>query len=112
LITVDSTQYTVDSSSRHNPVTSYIINSVSADEYLSTAAEEHFEIKVTANTSWFLVYEDTGYGATWFSANKISGRESEFLRITVSENTGTYREGNIKFDIGGSILTLRIMQTP
>jgi len=112
LITVDSTQYTVDSSSRHNPVTSYIINSVSADEYLSTAAEEHFEIKVTANTSWFLVYEDTGYGNSWFTANKINGRNSEFLRITVSENTGTYREGNIKFDIGGSILTLRIMQTP
>ena len=112
LITVDSTQYTVDSSSRHNPVTSYILNSVSADEYLSTAAEEHFEIKVTANTSWFLVYQDTGYGATWFSANKINGRESEFIRITVNENTGAYREGNIKFDIGGSILTLRIMQTP
>lgn len=112
LITVDSTQYTVDSSSRHNPVTSYITNSVSADEYLSTAAEEHFEIKVTANTSWFSVYEDTGYGATWFSANKINGRESEFIRITVNENTGAYREGNIKYDIGGTIYTLRIMQTP
>ncbi|MFZ2432485.1 MAG: BACON domain-containing protein [Lutibacter sp.] len=112
LITVDSTAYTVDMVSVHVPVTSYIVNSVSMDEYLSTASEEHFEVRITANTNWAIVNEDTGYGNTWFTSNKMIGSKSDYLRVTVSENTGTYREGNMNISIGGIVSTIRIMQTP
>lgn len=112
LITVDSTEYTVDSASIHVPTTSYILNEISLDEYLATASADSFEINLSANTNWFAQNVNTGYGDAWFSCNKTNGSRSEILTISIEENTGSYREGNIDFNIGGTILSLRIIQTP
>lgn len=110
LITVDSDLITVDTTSVHEPVTSYITNGISFSEYESTAGNEHFEVKVSANTSWSVLEVDTGDDIDWFSSNKATGKRSDYLRISIDKNTGAARSGILRFDIGGTIFDLNITQ--
>ncbi len=110
-ITVDSDQYTVDMTVLQDSTTSYITNSISIVEYQATKAQEHFELKVEANTYWVALNVDTGFGVDWYRANIIYGTKSQYLRITVDENTGAYRSGKINFTFGSTVLTLTISQS-
>lgn len=105
-ITVDSTTVTVDTTSTHVPVTSYITNGISAEEYTSTRAKEHFEIAVSANTNWLITT-----ASSWITFNKTTGKRSDFVRVTTAENvTGLERTGTVLFNIGGTTYTLTVTQ--
>ncbi|NCY12365.1 MAG: glycosyltransferase, partial [Burkholderiaceae bacterium] len=53
-ITVDSTLLTVDRITEYDPITSYTNNGISIAEYLATRGQETFEVKVNANTNWYV----------------------------------------------------------
>jgi len=114
-ITVDSEAITVDAESTHDPVISYVTNGISRDNYSATASQEHFEIKVSANTNWSAAKIDTGDGVTWFSANIYGGNRTTFIRGTVNGNPtppGEYRTGILRFTIGSDVFDLVIEQNP
>lgn len=107
LVTVDSSVVTADVTSTHVPVTSYITNGISATTYTSTRAKEHFEIAIKANTKWTVTTT-----SSWISFNKVSGKTSDYVRVTTSENTsGVDRTGTAVFKIGTTNYTLTITQT-
>jgi hypothetical protein len=111
-LTVDSTEYTVDSElltvdmvSVYNPVTSYTINGISLTEYNATNGEEHFEVAISANTNWTLVCSDS-----WITTNKTTGNKSDFIRVSIPTNSGSARSGGIEFTIGTYTFNLDINQ--
>jgi len=109
-ITVDSEQYTVDQVSVHEPVTSYIQNGISLDNYASTASAENFEIKVTANTVWTVSKVDTGDGTGWFNSNKVNGFRSDYVRASTNYNSGSVRSGVLRVTIGADNFDILITQ--
>ncbi len=116
-LTVDSTEYTVDTEaltvdmvSIHDPITSYVDNGISASSYDATSANEYFEIVVKANTVWSATKTDLGSGTGWFGVNIAGGKRSTFVRCFVLRNTGAYRTGTIRFVIGGVTYNLLITQ--
>lgn len=117
-ITVDSTEYTVDSElltvdmiSIHAPAISYITNGISLEFYSATDAEEFFEVAVTANTNWTVSKIDTGDGVGWVSAFTSGNFRSGYARVKVSRNlTGDDRSVILRFIIGGSDYDLTINQ--
>jgi len=109
---VDSTDYTVDSEllsvdadSIHLPVTSYIINGVSLTEYNATKGEEHFEVKIDANTNWTATPLNN-----WITVNKTTGNASDYIRVTIPINTGSARSGDLKITIGTTDFNIEINQ--
>jgi hypothetical protein len=109
--TIDTTQLTADITEIQTPLQSYVINGINITSYLSTAANEHFEVEVAANTNWTTQEVDTGDGVGWFAVNKSTGIKSDFIRVSVDRNTSAaYREGEIDFIIGGDTFTLTIGQ--
>lgn len=111
LITVDSDLITVDTTSTHEPIISYITNGISFENYTSTAADESFELKITANTSWSIVKDNLGFGDTWFNSNIVLGSSTTYVRISLDENTtGDNRSGKLIITIGGVDFELTILQ--
>ena len=104
-ITVDSELHTVDETSIHLPDTSYIINGISLTTYVATKGEEHFEVKISANTNWGLLSSNS-----WITANKTSGKKSDYIRVKLLNNSGAARTGTITFTIGSSTFMLNITQ--
>jgi hypothetical protein len=109
---VDSTDYTVDSEllsvdadSIHLPITSYIINGVSLTEYNATKGEEHFEVKIDANTNWTATPLNN-----WITVNKTTGNASDYIRVTIPINTGSARSGDLKITIGTTDFNIEINQ--
>jgi hypothetical protein len=109
---VDSTDYTVDSEllsvdadSIHEPVTSYIINGVSLTEYNATKGEEHFEVKIDANTNWTATPLNN-----WITVNKTTGNSSDYIRVTIPINTGSARSGDLRITIGTTDFNIDINQ--
>jgi hypothetical protein len=109
---VDSTDYTVDSEllsvdadSIHLPVTSYIINGVSLTEYNATKGEEHFEVKIDANTNWTATPLNN-----WITVNKTTGNASDYIRVSIPINTGSARSGDLKITIGTTDFNIEINQ--
>lgn len=109
-ITVDNTEITVDSISEYDPVTSYTLNGLSITNYLGTASEEHFELKISANTTWAISKIDTGSGTNWFETDKLNGDKSEYIRVTINKNTSAYREGIVRVLIASTTYDLLIQQ--
>jgi len=116
-ITVDSTEYTVDSElltvdmvSLHLPVTSYTINGISREDYFATASEENFEVRVSANTNWTVSKIDDGFGTSWFSTNRVNGQASGYVRVTVNLNGMGFRTGILRLTIGSVNFDLTINQ--
>lgn len=103
--TVDSTYLTVDTTTIHEPVTSYTINGVSLTEYNASKGEEHFELKIDANTNWHLVTSDS-----WISTNKTTGKRSDYVRVSLPINSGSARTGTITVTIGATDFTITINQ--
>jgi hypothetical protein len=113
LYTVDTTLLTADQTEVYNPVLSYTVNGISRSEYLSTAAPESFDIKVSANTSWSLAKKDTGDGVGWFTTTKVVGFKSDYVRVDLQRNTSaTARAAQIAFTIAGTDYDLDINQQP
>lgn len=111
-ITVDSTEYTadndiltVDTTTLHLPVTSYVINGVSLTDYVATKGYENFELKIDANTNWSLTTSNS-----WIKTNKVSGTRSDYVRVSISANIGSTRTGSITVTIGGDSFTINITQ--
>lgn len=110
IISVDSDLISVDTISTYEPVYSFTTNSISLDTYFATKGEEHFEVKVTANTNWSVVNVDDGFGVDWFSVNKSFGNKTDFIRVKVNYNTTTNRNGILRFTIGADTFDLNIIQ--
>jgi hypothetical protein len=105
VVTVDSPM-TVDGVISTAPTTSYITNGISATEYLSTRAKEHFEIGIKANTGWIITT-----ASAWITINKMAGKQSDYVRISTAENvTGANRTGTVVFTIGVTAYTLTVTQ--
>ena len=110
IITVDSDLISVDTISTYEPVYSFTTNSISLDTYFATKGEEHFEVKVTANTNWSVINVDDGFGVDWFSVNKSFGNKTDYIRVKVNYNTSTNRNGILRFTIGSDTFDLNIIQ--
>ena len=110
IITVDSDLISVDTISTFEPVFSFTTNSISLDAYFATKGEEHFEVKVTANTNWSVINVDDGFGVDWFSVNKSFGNKTDYIRVKVNYNTTTNRNGILRFTIGADTFDLNIIQ--
>jgi hypothetical protein len=110
IISVDSDLISVDTISTYEPVYSFTTNSISLDTYFATKGEEHFEVKVTANTNWSVINVDDGFGVDWFSVNKSFGNKTDFIRVKVNYNTTTNRNGILRFTIGADTFDLNIIQ--
>jgi hypothetical protein len=109
---VDSTDYTVDSEllsvdadSIHLPITTYILNGVSLTEYNATKGEEHFEVKIDANTNWTATPLNN-----WITVNKTTGNASDYIRVSLPINTGSARSGDLKITIGTTDFNIDINQ--
>lgn len=109
---VDSTDYTVDSEllsvdadSIHEPVTSYIVNGVSLSVYNATKGEEHFEVKIDANTNWTATPLNN-----FISVNKTTGNMSDYIRVTIPTNVGSARTGDLRITIGTIDYNIEINQ--
>ena len=109
---VDSTDYTVDSEllsvdadSIHEPVTTYVINGVSLTVYNATKGEEHFEVKIDANTNWTATPLNN-----WITVNKTTGNASDYIRVSIPINTGSARSGDLKITIGTTDFNIEINQ--
>jgi hypothetical protein len=89
----------------YDPVTSYTLNGLSLTEYNATKGEEHFELRIFANTNWTVINSNS-----WLSVNKTTGDKSDYLRITVNKNTGSARSGTITITIGSTNYTLTVNQ--
>jgi len=118
-ITVDSTEYTVDSelltvdmNSLHLPNISYIVNSISISNYISTGTLEAFEVKVTANTSWTVTKIDTGDGTAWFGTDITNGKRTAYVTAKTISQATLYRSGILRFTIGTDVFDLTINQLP
>lgn len=109
-ITVDNSLLTVDRVSEYDPVTSYTTNGLSITNYLGTASQEHFEVKVSANTNWDIAKIDVGNETTWFTSNRFAGNKSDYIRVTIFNNSASYREGILRLTIGGVSYDLLIQQ--
>jgi hypothetical protein len=109
-ITADNSLLTVDRVSEYDPVTSYTTNGLSANNYLGTASQEHFEVKVSANTTWSIAKVNVGNGTSWFTCNKFVGDKSDYIRVTLSNNTASYREAILRMTVGGVDYDLLIQQ--
>jgi hypothetical protein len=109
-ITVDTDSITVDRISTYDPLYSFTVNGISRNTYTSTNAEEFFEVKVTANTTWSVVKIDTGDGVTWFNVDKTSGNRTQYTMVTVNANVGASRTGTLRYIIGGVNFDLIITQ--
>lgn len=103
-LTIDSTEYTIDSDlitidtiSTYDPVTSYTLNGVSLTTYNATKGEENFEVKISANTNWSVSSSDS-----WITPNKLTGNKSDYLRVKVDTNSGSSRTGTLTITIGTS----------
>lgn len=104
--TVDDTTTTIDSIISTAPTTSYITNGISTTEYISTRAVEHFEVSIKANTGWTITT-----AAGWITVNKNKGKQSDYVRVSTTENTsGSNRTGTVLFNIGSSTYTLTVTQ--
>lgn len=110
IITVDSDLITVDTISTYESVYSFTTNGISIDQYFATKGEEHFEVKVTANTNWSVVNVDSGDGIDWFSVNKSYGNKTDYVRVKVNYNTSTNRTGILRFTIGTTTYDINIIQ--
>lgn len=115
-LTVDSTEYTVDTEqltvdmvSVHNPVTSYVQNGINMNYYRASNGQEFFEVYVSANTNWTVTAIDTGDGNGWFGSNKTSGLRSGYIRGFVQESSSP-RTGILRFTIGSVDYNLNISQ--
>lgn len=111
-ITVDSTEYTadndyltVDTTTLHLPVTSYVINGVSLTDYVATKGYENFELKIDTNTDWSLTTSNS-----WITTNKSNGKRSDYVRVTLSANAFSTRTGSITVMIGSDTFTINITQ--
>lgn len=111
-LTVDSTDYTVDSElltvdmvSVYDAVTSYTLPGISLTTYEATSGEENFELKVSSSTNWTVINSNS-----WVTINKTTGNKSDNLRITVALNSGSTRSGSIDVLIGSDTFTLTINQ--
>lgn len=111
-LTADTTEYTADTIlltadmvSIYDPVTSYTINGISLTEYNATKGEEHFELRIFANTNWTITE-----ALSWVSVNKTTGNKSDYVRISINKNTSTARSGTITITIGATDYTLTINQ--
>lgn len=112
-ITVDRTDITVDRTILYDAVLSYIIPGISRDNYLGTAANEHFEVKISASSIWSINIIDDGYGVDWVFSNKYSGSGIDYIRATISTNdTASYRSVIMRFNIEGTDYNLLIEQQP
>jgi len=110
ILTVDSDLVTVDTISTYESIFSFTTNGISIDQYLSTKGEEHFEVKITSNTNWSVLNVDDGFGTDWFSVNKSVGNKTDYVRVKVNYNTGTNRNGILRFTIGLATFDLNILQ--
>jgi hypothetical protein len=104
-ITVDSTDITVDAVYKYDPAYSFTTNGISTDFYDSTNAMEHFEVRIDANAVWSATPQDS-----WLSVDNVNGNKTGYIRVTVAENTGTYRTGTIKITINAEVFILTIVQ--
>jgi hypothetical protein len=109
LVSVDSTELTVDRVSTFSAVYSFVTNGISINDYIATRGEENFEVKITANTTWSILKIDTGDGVDWFDVNKTTGDKTNFVRVKVNYST-TNRNGILRFNIGASTFDLNITQ--
>jgi len=110
IITVDSDLITVDTISTYESVFSFTTNGISINEYLATKGEEHFEVKITANTNWSVLNVDDGFGTDWFSVNKSYGNKTDYIRVKVNYNINPNRNGILRFTIGTDTFDLNILQ--
>lgn len=104
-ITVDNTNITVDAVSIYEPEFSYVVNGLSTDFYDSTNAEEHFEVKINANVIWSATPQDS-----WLEVDNVNGNKTGYIRVTVKENTGSFRTGTILIIINGVDFILTVTQ--
>lgn len=104
-ITVDSTDITVDAVYKYDPAFSFVTNGISRDLYDATNAMESFEVKISANSVWSVTPQDS-----WLTVDKLNGNKTDYIRVTVAENTGTFRTGTIKIIINAEVFILTITQ--
>jgi hypothetical protein len=47
---------------------------------------------------------------TWLTVDNTSGNKTGYIRVTVAENTGSFRTGTVKIIINAEVFTLTITQ--
>ena len=104
-ITVDQTNITVDAVYSNPPAIVFLNNGISPTNYDSTKAKEIFEIKVLANAEWTATPE-----FSWINLDKTSGFKTDYIRVTLDENTVFFRSGSITIKINEEIFFFTITQ--
>lgn len=123
-ITVDTIEYSVDTTDLSADVTYYYLpqyspfdNGIQYTELSVTSGAQNYDLKILANSPYVVTKVDTGDGVAWVDLENTFGNTSAYLLIKVSEYTSAItnlilvRTMDIEVTIGIDIFTLTITQT-
>ena len=123
LITADTVDYfadntilTADTVSLYIPQYSGVSNGVEFTTLIATPSAQNYDCKITANTNYLAVKNDTGDGTGWVTLENASGATTNYLKIKVDKYTAGItdetlsRSMDIDVTIGVDTFTITVTQ--
>jgi hypothetical protein len=112
----DNTILTADTVSLYTPQFSGVNNGIEYSNLLVTPSAQSFDCKITANTNYLAVKNDTGDGTNWITLENASDSKTNYLKIKVDKYSTAITDGtavrsmDIDITIGSETFTITITQ--
>lgn len=112
----DNTILTADTVSLYTPQFSGINNGIEYSNLLVTPSAQSFDCKITANTNYLAVKNDTGDGTSWITLENSSDAKTNYLKIKVDKyataitDDTAVRSMDIDVTIGSETFTITVTQ--
>lgn len=112
----DNTILTADTVSLYTPQFSGVNNGIEYSNLLVTPSAQSFDCKITANTNYLAVKNDTGDGTSWITLENASDAKTNYLKIKVDKyataitDDTAVRSMDIDVTIGSEIFTITVTQ--
>jgi len=123
LITADTVDYfadntilTADTISLYTPQYSGVSNGVEYTTLIATPSAQNYDCKITANTNYLAIKNDTGDGTSWVTLENANGATTNYLKIKVDKYTAGItdetlsRSMDIDVTIGVDTFTITVTQ--
>ena len=123
-ITVDTIEYSVDTTDLSADVTYYYLpqyspfdNGIQYTQLFATSGAQNYDLKITANSPYVVTKVDTGDDVFWVDLENDFGNTSAYLLIKVAQYTSAVtnpilvRSMDLEIVIGTDTFTLTITQT-
>lgn len=112
----DNTILTADTVSLYTPQFSGVNNGIEYSNLLVTPSAQSFDCKITANTNYLAVKNDTGDGTSWITLENASDSKTNYLKIKVDKyataitDDTAVRSMDIDVTIGSETFTITVTQ--